>query len=167
MAFLEAAESGGFESRREQPLSTEYRICGTRLSGAQDDLLRFATYTFLDEEFKDDVNDVKQLAQRILRVVASYPEVVAERAVDLWMDRSVPRLCARTRRSSRIQVVLCHIACLPKAPTKPTAASTRSTCLAGECICPEIDQEGDRNLGTSGWGNDTMTHIRKIFLFFC
>jgi hypothetical protein len=65
VAFLEAAESGGFESRREQPLSTEYRICGTRLSGAQDDLLRFATYTFLAEEFKDDVNDVKQLAQRI------------------------------------------------------------------------------------------------------
>jgi hypothetical protein len=65
VAFLEAAESGGFESRREQPLSTEYSICGTRLSGAQDDLLRFATYTFLAEEYKDDVNDVKQLAQRI------------------------------------------------------------------------------------------------------
>ncbi len=94
----------------------------------------------------------------ILRVVASYPEVVAERAVDLWMDRSVPRLCARTRRSSRIQVVLCHVACLPKVPTKPTAASTRSTCLADECICLEIDQEGDRNLGISDWGkphNDT------------
>ena len=102
----------------------------------------------------------------ILRVVASYPEVVAERAVDLCMDRSVPRLCARTRRSSRIQVVLCHVACLPKVPTKPTAASTRSTCLAGECICPEIDQGGDRNLGISDWGKrhtDAYTQNR----FFC
>ncbi len=66
VAFLTAAESGAFELVREQNQSSQstdnsiVQLCGTRLSGSQDDLLRFANYTFLAKEFEADLTPLSK-----------------------------------------------------------------------------------------------------------
>ena len=43
VAFLDAAVGGSVEIRKDQPQTTEYHLCGTRLGNGQDDFIRFAT----------------------------------------------------------------------------------------------------------------------------
>ena len=48
VAFLEAANGGSFLFDKEKTeTSQEYRLCGMRLSGEQDDFLRFSHFVML------------------------------------------------------------------------------------------------------------------------
>ena len=79
MSFLEAAENGPFESRRDQAPSKESLLCGARLAGEQDDLLRLAHYTFLAKAFQRDINllaaRIRVLPQVLQRALEKYEKL--------------------------------------------------------------------------------------------
>ena len=95
VAFLDAAAGGSVEVRRTARLSPEYRLCGTRASGGQDDFLRFAHFTMLSR----DLSRSLELLGSVLNV---YP-MVLRRAAEVYEKlRSVFRRVRRDPWSEAI-----------------------------------------------------------------
>ena len=75
IAFLQAAEGRSFELKKNVEATVEYRLCGTRLDGTQDDFLRFAHITMLAYEHHRALQPLASILNVCIHVLAKASDI--------------------------------------------------------------------------------------------